>query len=72
MPLKKVNDVRQVLKYLCYLKSTRAMYVLHNLHGLLSQYHDFIFSLNVNRVGASLNVNKDGASLISVGTKFHN
>ena len=38
------------------------MYVLHNIHGQLSQYHIFIFSPNVDR---------DGASLISVGTKFH-
>ena len=36
---------------------------MHNLHEQLSQYHEFIFYLNVDR---------DGASLISVGTKFHN
>ena len=36
---------------------------MHNLHGQLSQYNYFIFSLNIDR---------DGASLISVGTKLHN
>ena len=46
-----------------YTKPTRAMYVLDNLHEQLPQCHEFIFSLNVD---------KDGASLISVGTKFHN
>ena len=35
------------------------MYVLRNLRGQLSQYHDFIFSLNVDR---------EGESLISFGT----
>ena len=39
------------------------MYVLHNLHGQLLQYHDFIFSLNVDR---------DGTYLVSLRTKFHN
>ena len=53
----------QILNYVGYTKSTLAMYILHNLHGQLSQYHDFIFSLNIDR---------DGASLISVETKFHN
>ena len=45
-----------------YTKPTLAMYVLHNLYGQSSHYHDF-FSLNIDR---------DGASLIYVGTKFHN
>ena len=53
----------QILKYVVYSKPTLAMYALHNLHGQLSQYHDFNFSSNVDR---------DGASLISVGTKLHN
>ena len=30
------------------------MYVLHNLHVQLSQYRDFIFSLNIDRDEASL------------------
>ena len=51
-----------ILKYEGYTKPTLAMYVLHNLHGQLSQYHNFIFFLNVD---------KDKASLMSVGTKFH-
>ena len=55
--------MNQILKYVGYRKPTLAMYVLHNLHGQLSLYHDFIFSLNIDR---------DGASLISVETKFHN
>ena len=59
----KVNVLSQILMYEGYTKPTLAMYVLHNLHGQSSQYHDFIFSLNIDR---------DGASLISVGTKFHN
>ena len=53
----------QILKYLGYEKPTLAMYVLRDLHGQFSQHHDFIFSLNIDR---------DGASLISVGTKFDN
>ena len=36
---------------------------MHNLQGQLSQYHDLIFPLNIDR---------DGTFLISVGTKFHN
>ena len=53
----------QILKYIGYTKPSLAMYVLHNLHGQLSQYHDFMFSLSGDR---------EGAWLISVGTKFHN
>ena len=54
IPLKKVNVVSQILKYADYRKPTLAMYVLHNLHGHLSQYHEFIFFLNNDRAGASL------------------
>ena len=39
------------------------MHVLYNLYRQFSQYHYFIFSLNVDRVGASL---------ISVKNKVHN
>ena len=46
--------MNQILKYVGYRKPTLAMYVLHNLHEQLSQYHDFIFSLNINRDGALL------------------
>ena len=53
----------QILKYVGYTKPTLAIYVLHKLHGQMSQDHDFFFSLNADR---------DEASLISVGTKFHN
>ena len=58
-----VNVVSQFLTYVGYRKPSLAMYVLHSLHGQLSHYHDFIFSLNVDR---------DGAFFNSVGTKFHN
>ena len=58
MPLKQVNDVN-----LIYTNPTLEMDILHNLHGQLSQYHELIFSLNVDR---------DGRSLIYVGTMFHN
>ena len=61
--IKKVNVVGQILKYVGYTKPTVPMHVLYNLYGQLPHYHDFIFSLNVDR---------DGASLVSVGTKFHN
>ena len=61
--IKKANVVGQILKYLGNTKPTLAMHVLHNLHGQFSQYHDFVFSLYVDR---------DRASSISVGTKFHN
>ena len=49
----------QFLKYVDT-KPTLVMHFLHNLHG---QLHDFIVSLNVDR---------DGASLIFAGTNFHN
>ena len=61
--IKRLMYMSQILKYVGYTKPTLAMYVLHNLHGQSSQYHDFIFSLNIDR---------DGVSLISVGTRFHN
>ena len=61
-PLKKANAASQILKYVGYYTKP-TLYVLYNLHGQLSQYHDFIFSLNVDR---------DGASLISVEIKFQN
>ena len=54
--------VSQILKYEGSTKHTLAINVLHNLHEQLSQYHDFIFCLNVD---------KDKVSLMSVGTKFH-
>ena len=50
-------------KYVGYIKPTLARYVLHKLHGQMSQDHHFFFSLNADR---------DEASLISVETKFHN
>ena len=59
----KVTVFSQILKYIGCTKPTLAVYVSHNLHGQLSQYHDSIFFLNIDR---------DGASLISVVTKFHN
>ena len=58
-----ITWVSHILKYIGYTKPSLAMYVLHNLHGQLSQYHDFMFSLSGDR---------EGAWLISVGTKFHN
>ena len=48
------------MKYVGY--TTLAMYVLRSLYRQLPHFHDFIFSLNAYR---------DGASLIYVGTKFH-
>ena len=63
MALKEVNIASQILKYIGYTRPTLAMYVLHNLHGQLSQTHDLIFSLNVDR---------DRTFLFSVETKFHN
>ena len=53
----------QILKYVGYTKPTLAMYVFHNPHEQLSQYHDFIFFSNVER---------GRASLISAENKFHN
>ena len=44
----------QILKYVGYTKPTLAMYVLHKLHGQMSQDHDFFFSLNADRDEASL------------------
>ena len=61
--VKNVNVVSQVLKCVGYTKPVSTMYALHNLHGQLSQYQDFIFFLKVDG---------DGTSLISLGTKFHN
>ena len=52
-----------MLRYVGYTKPALAIYVVRNLHGQLSQYYDFIFSLTVDR---------DGTSLISVRTQFHN
>ena len=44
----------QILKYVGYTKPTLAMYVLHNLHGQLSQYHGFNISLHVDREISSI------------------
>ena len=62
--LLKDDDTREPnFEVIGYTKPSLAMYVLHNLHGQLSQYHDFMVSLSGDR---------EGAWLISVGTKFHN
>ena len=44
----------QILKYVDYIKPTLEMYFFHNIHGQLSQYHDLIFLLNVDRDEAAL------------------